>query len=366
MPDARAQAKWPTHLSLREHSFFKIGEALADEPGFPLNGTEVQKADYIFSRLPKVVDHYGLTAGTGGVISGGAVGGLRMFDGLDVESNASLKSALALGNCSEFTFMFQDLLKGAKVQGHVIYGDDDQEKGYSKGFTGTDTALYVDEVGPDGVVVRRVFDAFRATYHHQEGKPWKETLAEWGNRPMTRQDKLSRDPKDEKSWLEHLGKSYAKDQQTEDLVPANTKAPKSKADVDSVLKNILGLWQTPKGAQILIRGTNGSIEGVYVKRTPQQRVQGMPDNAFYFRNGTLKLGPPLVLESKNGWNYPQISCNKSLQPFTKCDARITFTPALTSARFSRRAPQYWTKPCQWALGEQWYTEEWQGTKVLAK
>jgi len=364
--EVQAQANWPSHLSLREHSFLKIGQAIANEPGFPIHGTEVQKADYMFSRLPKVVEHYGLTAGTGSKLSDWTVGGLRMFDGLDAEGSASMKSSLGIGNCSEFTFMFQDMLKGTGVAGHVIYADDDPNKGYSSGFTGTDTALYVNEVGPDGVIVRRVFDAFRATHHHQgQNKPWKDMLEEWGNRPMTNADRLGRDPAGLTSWLNHLEKGYVKAQDTEELVPVNEKTSKPKADINNVLKDVLGLWQSPKGAQLLLRGTNGNIEAIYVKRTAQQRVQGMPDNAFYFRSGTLKLGPPVVIESKNGWNYPQTDC-KSMAPFTKCDTRVSFTTAFKSAKFTRRAPAYWKKPCQWATGEDWYTEDWQGVKVQQK
>lgn len=361
---AASHSQWPTELTMRDHSFKKIGAAIANEPGFPSNGSEAEKATYIYSRLPQVVDYYGLTAGTGSRASDLTVGGLRMFDGVDVEQVASLKSAFGRGNCAEFTFMFQDILTGAGVQGHVIYADNDPNPGYSQNFTGTDTALYVDETGPNGVVVRRVFDAFRAVYHHQkDGKSWKEAIGEWGDQPMTSNDRLSRDPAHLDSWLETLEKKYVKGQETETVLPPNRKAPATTANVEAVLKKVLGLWQSPDGAQLLLRGTNGQIEAMYVKLSPKQRVQGMPDNAYYFRNGTLKLGPPLKIVSSNGFNYAQADCNQRLAPFTKCDCQVSFVPSLDSAIFSRRAPQYWKKDCRWAAGEAWYTEQWKGVRV---
>ncbi len=369
VPQAHSQknSHWPTELTMRDHSFLTIGKAIADEPGFPLNGNEIQKANYVYSRLPQVVDYYGLTAGTGSRVSDWTVGGLRMFDGLDVEGSASLKSTLGRGNCAEFTFMFQDILKGAGVQGHVMYADNDPKKGFSQHFTGTDTALYVEERGPDGTVVCRVFDAFRATYHHQrDGKSWKETISEWGDQPMRPSDRLKRDPGDLETWLEVLEKKFVKGQQTQEVLPSNRKTPQGSANIDQVLKQVLGLWQSPAGAQLLLRGTNGQIEAMYVKLTAKQRVQGMPDNAYYFRNGTLKLGPPLALVSNNGYNYAQSDCNKRLSPFTKCETRITFRPGLDSATFTRRAPSYWKKDCRWAPGEAWYSEEWKGVKVKEK
>src|SRR5437867_2199801 len=71
---------WPSELSQRTHAFSNLGAAIAREKGFPVTGTEVEKANYMFSRWPDVVEHYGLTAGTGSRPSDLTIWALRKFD----------------------------------------------------------------------------------------------------------------------------------------------------------------------------------------------------------------------------------------------------------------------------------------------
>jgi hypothetical protein len=355
---------WPSGLAQREHSFNKIGAAIAREPGFPLNGTDAQKGQYLFSRWPDVVEHYGLTAGTGSRPSDITVGTLRLFDGVDVDGNASLKSALGRGNCAEFTYAFQDVLKGAGVESHAMFADNDANQGISDDFTGTDTALYIEDKRSDGTVVRRVFDAFRLTYEHQQmGESYADAVKQFGDAPMTDADVLPRDAKGRGTWLGDMTKKFVKDALTQSVLPPNMKSKSLTSAQALGWRAVLGRWSTPSGTEILIRGENGKLEGLYVKVSAKGRVQGLPDNGYVFLNGTAKAGPPVTLESNSAYIYKQKCDCPSLAPFNKCQMQIAFNTIKGTATFKKKAPLYSLTKCRWALGSPWDIETFTAKKV---
>lgn len=198
-----------------------MGKAIGEEAGFPKNGTPREKARYVASRLPEIARSYQLSAGTGSVISSAVVGIVRKADdfarllwgGGDKENAAPLKSS-GTGNCGEWSYAFSEILDGAGVDNQVVFGDDNPEPGASSKFTGTDTAVLVQERDPSGRLTSRIFDPFRSAYHNTETRrPSEKTAAEWNDLPLSDRDKTDADKKSgRETWKDDLiGKKHVKD-----------------------------------------------------------------------------------------------------------------------------------------------------------
>jgi hypothetical protein len=207
-PVANLPAGWPKTIR-SAHAFSDLGVAMTKMNGFPINGSELEKANFVYLHMDLVARTYGLSAGDGGLYSQAIVGLHRLCSyvpGLnDPEEAESLKGGDHLGNCAEWSQAFSEILSGAGVSNHVVYADKSCEPGKSARFNGTDTTVIVEERDWDGRrtrISRRVFDAFRAAYHSPDGMPTKETLAEWSNLPLTNADRW----KGEKgpSWLSDM------------------------------------------------------------------------------------------------------------------------------------------------------------------
>jgi hypothetical protein len=205
---------WPAELAA-EDGFGRVGRAIADEPGFPRTGTQIEKAKYVYGRIPAVAGAYGLQANRGTAADNALVGAGRFND--DPEGTGALKTT-GVGNCAEWTYAMLEMLGGAGVEATPYFADSTRENGASLGFNGTDTSLYVNERTSDRKVSRRVFDAFRACHHGTGGRPTTESLEEWGDRPLTDVERL---PQDQGiCWLQQVKKPYIKSAFTEELLPS--------------------------------------------------------------------------------------------------------------------------------------------------
>src|SRR5712691_8065895 len=205
---AASTTHWPTNIK-GPTGFADLGKQIARNSDFPANGSEIDKARYVFSQLPVVAKKYTLSAGDGGA------GSLAILwdrvTGDDPENADSLKTR-GYGNCGEWSYAFQEMLTGAapKSASRVIYGDKKEGPGHSIGFGGTDTTLIVEERTADGEISRRVFDAFRAGFHGKNGTATDDSIKNWSDRPLTDDDQLPRDA-NSKSWQKVVGKPYVKD-----------------------------------------------------------------------------------------------------------------------------------------------------------
>lgn len=214
---AEGTSHWPASIS-GATGFQDLGKAITNDPGFPAKGTDVEKARFVFSKLPEIAKKYDLEAGSGMPLSQ-AVIGLGRF-GSDPEDAGSLKGCTGWGNCGEWSYAFSEVLGGAGVQSRVAYGDKSGGTGASLAHGGTDTMVIIEERTPDGAISRRVFDPFRAAFHGEDAKPTAGTVAVWTDRPLTDKDKLPRDA-DRTSWQSdpRIKKPFIKDATSESPLP---------------------------------------------------------------------------------------------------------------------------------------------------
>jgi hypothetical protein len=354
-------------------AFKDIGKALSGEPDFPHRGTDSEKASYLMKRIPDIVSKYGLRAGadfprsfyTGPIVALG-----RLHDPVDAEDVAALKK-FGWGNCAEFSEAFQEMMKGAGMPNStVVYADNKGGEGYSPGFGGTDTAVMLEEPGPNGKLVRRIFDPFRAIFHSSElinPPTLEESIKQWSDLPMSPSDVRNGDKeRGLKPWQTRLGKDFVKAQGSEFALPPPANNPKawtaderSKARLAAIIP---GLWASKNGCQILIQGTDGSYTAQNVKRSARQRVMGVPENSTYFTGGKITKWEPLTMESKGCWTFVQQGDCPHLAPFTR--GEVTFTFQLTNIANSRsRVPQYYSSKCIWAVNQPWSVDTSVWTKI---
>src|SRR5437762_2049860 len=71
------ESHWPGSIN-RPTGFHDLGDAMRLDPDFPLHGSDVVKARYIFSRLPEIANKYDLKTGTGKPISSTVIGLMRL------------------------------------------------------------------------------------------------------------------------------------------------------------------------------------------------------------------------------------------------------------------------------------------------
>jgi|GEM_PF-6515450 len=212
-------ASWPPTIATSS-GFKNVGQAIAQEPGFPKDGSPIDKANYIFSRMSAVATSYNLKAGSGWPIDSAIIQFYRTIE-TDPEAAGPLKGGYGHGNCAEWSYAFSEILGGAGVVSQVMFGDNSNSQGHSLAFWGTDTALFVTETLPDGNTSRRVFDVFQAAFNSGSHQPTSATLQTWGNLPMSDADVTANDRAEgRKSWLSRVGKKYAKDGNTENLLPS--------------------------------------------------------------------------------------------------------------------------------------------------
>jgi len=223
--DATAQpSNWPASIS-GDNGFHDLGRAIALEPGFPKNGSDVDKARYVHGRLPEIAKTYGLTAATPSRPHKSlATGATRLFDeyfgGGDSENTGSLKGALATGNCGEWSYAFSQILGGAGVVSRVVYGDKSPAPGSSWGHGGTDTTIIVEERTGDNEISRRVFDAYRSAWEGDSGAPTDRSTKFYSDLPLTETDKLPRDfAAGTPSFQNAVNKPFFKDATSERLLP---------------------------------------------------------------------------------------------------------------------------------------------------
>jgi hypothetical protein len=340
---------WPTTL-LSGNSFDQVGKSIANEPGFPTSGTDVEKARYCMNRLPDLVSKYSLSAGN--TATGLAVFAGRLADPLDPESNAAIK-ALNLGNCAEFSMFFQDVLRGAGVtQSQVFYGDNDPSEGHSLRFTGTDTAIYVPEVLPDGTVVRRVFDPFRAVYHGgATDSSVDQQVPLWSDRPMTDKDSLPRDV-GKASWIATVGKNYVKGQDEKLLNPATT------VQIRKVgIEELAGLYR--RGTSEIQLTVDGMRLSAVWRKGPGPRTAGKT----MFASALPKAGSASEFTSNTGYSYAD-DCPR-LAPYRSCPMTIKFVimPSATTMTIVEKNPKYWSGECKWAVDKPWATKTNSWTQV---
>jgi hypothetical protein len=185
--------------------------------GFPINGSDLQKARFVFAQMGLVAQMYGLKPGSGWPLSQFVIGTHR-FCGNDPENTDSLKGAGHWGNCGEWSYAFAEILGGAGVINRVVYGDASCEPGVSAFFGGNDTTVIVEERSKDGGVSRRVFDVFQAAYQSTTGIPTVQTLRDWGDLPLTDEDRWQGESV---SWLsDGVGKPCVKDGVTQTVLDA--------------------------------------------------------------------------------------------------------------------------------------------------
>lgn len=212
---------WPKSVS-RRNGFAELGRAIAKEPAFPKNGTDIEKAGYVVSRLPEIAKVYKLSASTGGAsFTVGIARGLdyikSWWGGEDKENAAALKWT-GKGNCGEWSYAFSEMLGGANVPNRVFFADTDPGQGHSAKFIGTDTAVVVTQKTSTGQYQRRVFDPFQAAYNNEKTRqPTDDSVKMWNDLPLTDQDVTEEDKKRFKvSWQQGLiRKPYLKDAVTE-------------------------------------------------------------------------------------------------------------------------------------------------------
>jgi PDZ domain len=95
----------------------------------------------------------------------------------------------------------------------VVFADASCEPGVSWGFGSNDTTVIVEERSKDGGISRRVFDVFQAAYKSPTGIPTAATLREWGDLPLTDEDRWQGE---RVSWLsDGVDKPCVKDGVTE-------------------------------------------------------------------------------------------------------------------------------------------------------
>lgn len=210
---------WPNSIKSKT-GFYDLGKAIAQDSDFPATGTDIEKAKYIFSHLPRIASKYDLKMGNGGLWSSFVIGVTRM--GNDPENADPLKTYPYWGNCGDWSYAFSEVLHGAGVKNRVAYGDSSSSQGYSKMFTGTDTMVIVDDVAPDGKVSRRVFDPFRAGYSSNTYQPTDETIKQWSDIPLSDSDKWQNET-NIYSWQTIVGKPFVKDASTQALLPEGNK-----------------------------------------------------------------------------------------------------------------------------------------------
>ena len=139
--DGTAPPGWPESISTKD-GFNKLGRAIANESGFPKNGSDIEKARYVYGRLDKIADVYDLEAGSGLPLSQAVIGAYRF--GSDPEGADSMKGATGWGNCGEWSYAFSEILGGAGVPSRMVFADT-KKTGSSWGHGGTDTTVIVEE-----------------------------------------------------------------------------------------------------------------------------------------------------------------------------------------------------------------------------
>ena len=204
-----------------------MGKAIANEAGFPKNGTQREKANYVASRLPEAARTYSLKTGSGSVLSQWKVLIPRYLDALakklwgggDRENAAELKSG-GTGNCGEWSYAFSEMLASAGVESQVVFADKSPKPGSSWKFSGTDTAVLVEERDPSGRVFKRIYDPFRTGYSSKEKQPHASWLPVWTDVPLTEDDMTEAEKKAlRKTWLKDLiKKKYLKSSGNQNLI----------------------------------------------------------------------------------------------------------------------------------------------------
>jgi hypothetical protein len=355
IPDANAQMSdhWPAGV-MNSKAFDQIGAAIAAEPNFPTHGSEMEKAHYVFSRLPEIQKKYDLKAGTGGPVSQPLVLGGRGLDRFDPEDVAALK-VTGTGNCAEWSQAFQHVLGGAGVHSTVMYADDDPAPGRSWGFDKTDTALFVEEV-VGGRKIRRVFDPFRAVYHAQhDGTTVEDQINKWVDLPMRDDDRLPRDVGDH--WLSRCypKKRYVKLATTMELIPPNdTERPGVPLTLDSVTKRLVGTWQNQEnGATIGLYLEGGTLTARGITGSARSRVLGIPDNSYLFKSGKINLGKQITITSKGGYTYADKNDCKFLGPYPHCLVTARFLAQRNLLVVDVKKPKYDPDRCEWAAHREW-------------
>jgi tetratricopeptide (TPR) repeat protein len=199
---ARSQAAppdgWPATINT-SNAFEDIGRAIAKEPDFPKDGTDASKARYVFSRLPDMAKAYKLS--TSNVVSHVLVGFGRKST--DTEGTETLKKS-GLGSCAEWSYALQAILSGVGVNSKVIYADSFQSF-TAPSFVGNDTALMIEEHGPNGKISRRIFDPFHAASDGFSA----DSVTKWSDRPLTDYDRW-KDEKPGHSWQSDMSKYWTK------------------------------------------------------------------------------------------------------------------------------------------------------------
>jgi hypothetical protein len=216
---ARAQpAGWPASIQTPT-GFQDVGRAIASERGFPSDAPDVEKARFIFLRMPAVAQAYEIKSGSANLVSQ-AVIGLWRLGPADPENAEALKSCIGWGNCGEWSYAFSEILKGGGVNSRVAYGDSSGSAGSSLSFNGTDTIVIVDEWSPKrDKTSRRVFDAFRSAYHSGTSQPTDATIKKWGDVALTDADRWADEPP-VISWQTMVGKPFVKDAGTQTVFVA--------------------------------------------------------------------------------------------------------------------------------------------------
>ena len=295
---------WPSSIK-GDNGFHRLGEAIAREPGFPKYGSDVQKARYVYLRLPEIQNTYRLRASY-------SVEGLSIlyhrWTGKDPEAADALKNS-GVGHCGEFAYAFSQILAGAGIVNVPVYADKSKEPGYSFTHGGTDTTVIVYEDTPDRKRSRRVFDAFRAAWEGSWGHPTPSSLSDWGDLPLTDDDKLPRDFKSHKmSWLKKVVKSYVKHASFEtllqDLPPRRNPSYR-----------FFGKWYVSQVTQYMmdLKQSNKSVSGIiYAKRGKEIIKAGEIKGAVVSQDG-------LSFSGKWHWNYDKAKRPPGAQEWQSTD-----------------------------------------------
>jgi len=166
-----------------------------------------------------ITKKYGLQPGRGWPLSNIVIHLSRLYNWAypDPEGTDSLKGYFGWGNCGEWSYAVLEIFGGAGITCRVAYGDSDPRTGSSLAFWGTGTMVIVEDRSADGKISGRVFDAFNAAYKSPTSIPTDETLQQYGDVPLTDNDKW----KDERrlSWQAMTGKKYIKEATSLALLP---------------------------------------------------------------------------------------------------------------------------------------------------
>ena len=212
--DPNPEPGWPPSINI-DNGFHTLGLAMRRDPGCPSKGSDIDRARYVASQIPKIVERYKLHTGGGGVFDNALIGIGRLMAGVvynDPENTAPLNTVIGLGDCSEWSYAMCEILSGAGAgQPYVAFADHDPAQDYSLTFTGTDTMVVIKEYSPSKRrYSRRVFDAFQAVYNSEGNIPQPGMVSSWTDLPLADCDRWA-DEKGGDTWLKAIKKPYVKD-----------------------------------------------------------------------------------------------------------------------------------------------------------